>query len=61
MVIVGGGAAAGTGDLLLEPARAAMREHLTLREHRPPVEILPAALGNDAGAVGAADLARSVL
>jgi hypothetical protein len=27
-------------------------------EHRPAVPILPAALGNDAGAIGAADLAR---
>ncbi|HEX9697423.1 MAG TPA: ROK family protein [Actinomycetota bacterium] len=59
VVIVGGGAAAGTGDLLLDPARDALREHLTLAVHRPAVEIVPAALGNDAGAVGAADLARS--
>lgn len=61
VVIVGGGAAAGTGDLLLDPARAAMTGYLTLREHRPPVRIVPASLGNDAGAVGAADLARLLL
>lgn len=58
IVIVGGGVAAGTGDLLLDPARDAMAEHLTLRDLRPAVRIMPAALGNDAGVVGAADLAR---
>lgn len=61
VVVVGGGAATGTGELLLEPARAALADHLTLREYRPAVEIVPAALGNDAGSVGAADLARRTL
>lgn len=58
VVIVGGGVAAGTGDLLLQPARDAMAEHLTLADLRPEVAIVAAALGNDAGVVGAADLAR---
>lgn len=58
IVVAGGGVVAGTGDLLLEPARAAMAEHTTLRDLRPAVQLVPAALGNDAGVVGAADLAR---
>lgn len=59
-VIVGGGAAL-AGDLLLEPARAAYRDAVQAPEHRPQVPILPAALGNDAGAVGAAALALEEL
>ena len=55
-VVVGGGAVE-AGDLLLEPARRAFAEAVEGRSHRPEVPILPAALGNDAGAVGAADLA----
>jgi glucokinase len=59
-VIVGGGAAV-AGDLLLEPARAAYVDAVQGPEHRPPVPIVPAALGNDAGAVGAATLALEEL
>lgn len=53
-VIVGGGVAL-AGDLILEPARRLCRERLMpgLREH---VRILPAELGDEAGAVGAAAL-----
>jgi glucokinase len=58
LVVVGGGAAQ-AGDLLLEPARRAYREAVEGFEHRPEVGIVPAALGNEAGAVGAADLAWS--
>jgi glucokinase len=56
LVVIGGGAVE-AGDLLLEPARRAFAEAVEGPEHRPPVPILPAAMGNDAGAVGAADLA----
>jgi glucokinase len=56
VVVVGGGAIT-AGDLLLEPARRAFVESVEAPEHRPPVPILAAALANDAGAVGAADLA----
>lgn len=56
LVVVGGGASE-AGDLLLEPTRQAFAEAVEGSAHRPPVPIVPAALGNDAGAVGAADLA----
>ncbi len=59
VVIVGGGVTEGVGDLLLEPARAAMREHVIGAGWRPDVQVIAAALGNDAGLVGAALLARS--
>ena len=58
VVVVGGGVAA-AGDLLLQPARAAFGRHLTGRGHRPVAPLVPALLGNDAGVVGAADLAAS--
>ena len=56
VVVVGGGAIE-AGDLLLEPTRRAFAGAVEGRSHRPEVSILPATLGNDAGAVGAADLA----
>ena len=57
VVVVGGGVAA-AGDLLLDPAREAYARHLTARVHRELAPFVPAALGNEAGIVGAADLAR---
>jgi glucokinase len=56
--VVGGGVGE-AGELLLGPAREVFEATLTGREHRPVAEIRPAALGNDAGLVGAADLART--
>jgi glucokinase len=58
MFVVGGGVSA-AGDLLLQPAREAFSRTLTGRGHRPEASIVTAALGNDAGLIGAADLARS--
>ena len=55
-VVVGGGVAE-VGDLLLVPARDAFLASVEAPDHRPAVPLLPAALGNDAGAVGAAALA----
>jgi glucokinase len=55
-VVVGGGVAE-VGDLLLAPARSAFLVAVEAPDHRPEVPLLPAALGNDAGAVGAAALA----
>jgi glucokinase len=55
--VIGGGVSA-AGDLLLEPARAAFRRQLTGRGYRPEAAIVQARLGNEAGLVGAADLAR---
>jgi glucokinase len=43
---------------LLDPVRQAFAEHLPGREHRPLAEVRRAALGNRAGMIGAADLAR---
>ncbi len=55
--VVGGGVA-DAGDLLLDPAREVFARKLTGTTHRPLAEIRSAELGNDAGLVGAADLAR---
>jgi glucokinase len=55
--VIGGGVSA-AGDLLLEPARTTFRRHLTGRGYRPEASIVAAALGNEAGLIGAADLAR---
>jgi glucokinase len=54
LVIVGGGAAAGAGDQLLEPARRAYATSVEGAGHRPDVPIVPATLGADGAAVGAA-------
>ncbi len=56
--VVGGGVAE-AGELLLGPARAVFSARLTGGSHRPHAPVLLAKLGNDAGLVGAADLARS--
>ncbi|GAA4715884.1 ROK family glucokinase [Pedococcus ginsenosidimutans] len=55
--VVGGGVSA-AGDLLLDPARITFRRHLTGRGYRPEAQIVAAQLGNEAGLIGAADLAR---
>jgi glucokinase len=60
-VLVIGGGAVSAGDLLLEPARRAFAEAVEAPEFRPPVPILAAELGNDAGVVGAAALALEEL
>jgi glucokinase len=58
--VIGGGVSE-AGDLLLDPARAAFERALTGRGHRPFAEIRVAQLGQDAGIVGAADLAREAI
>jgi glucokinase len=57
-VFILGGGVSEAGDVLLEPTRKAYEELLTGRGRRPLAEVVPAQLGNDAGLVGAADLAR---
>lgn len=57
VVVIGGGVSE-AGELLLEPARKAYRESLSAGRHRPHLVIRAAELGNDAGLIGAADLAR---
>jgi glucokinase len=56
VVVVGGGLAE-AGELLLAPTRAAYATLVLGFEHRPPVRIVGAALGPDAGAIGAGLLA----
>lgn len=57
MVAIGGGVSE-AGDLLIDPLRVAFGKQLTGRGHRPVAEIRKAQLGNRAGLIGAADLAR---
>ncbi len=57
-VVVIGGGVSDAGDLLLDPIREGFRDLLTAREYRPEAEIRLATLGNRAGMIGAADLAR---
>jgi glucokinase len=57
-VFVIGGGVSEAGELLTAPAVAAYHRNLTGRGFRPEAEIRIATLGNDAGIVGAADLAR---
>jgi glucokinase len=57
VVIVGGGVSE-AGDLLLDPVRAHFAANLTGRHYRPELQIRAALLGNKAGMIGAADLAR---
>jgi len=57
VVVIGGGVSE-AGDLLLDPVRAAFGAQLTGRGHRPVLDIRRARLGNRAGLIGAADLAR---
>lgn len=55
--VIGGGVAE-AGELLMRPARENFAASLSGRGHRPMAVIVPARLGNDAGVIGAADLAR---
>lgn len=55
-VVIGGGVI-DIGDLLLAPARRAFVAAVEAPDHRPEVPLVPAQLGNRAGAIGAAALA----
>jgi glucokinase len=55
--VIGGGVSA-AGDLLLASARETFKRRLTGRGYRPEARIVAARLGNEAGLIGAADLAR---
>ncbi len=57
-VFVFGGGVAVAGDLLLDPVREAFRQHVPARGYHPEPDFVIAQLVNDAGVVGAADLAR---
>src|SRR5690606_5086019 len=57
LFVIGGGVSA-AGDLLLQPARQSFERTLTGRGYRPTATVALAAFRNDAGLIGAADLAR---
>ena len=57
VVVIGGGVSV-AGDLLLDPIRKGYLEHLPARGFRPELKIIGAEFVNNAGVVGAADLAR---
>jgi glucokinase len=57
VVVIGGGVSE-AGDLLLQPIRVSFENHVTVRSHRPLLEVRQARLGNAGGVVGVADLAR---
>ena len=57
LFVIGGGVSV-AGDLLLDPIREAYLAHLPARGYHPEARFVIAELVNDAGVVGAADLAR---
>jgi glucokinase len=59
-IIVISGGLVSLGDLLFAPLRRAFLVHIEAPEHRPAVPIVPATLGERAGAIGAAALAADL-
>lgn len=57
-VVIGGGVI-DAGEILLAPTRAAVERFMPFQGKHPSPRIVAAELGNDAGVVGAADLARN--
>ena len=57
-IVIAGGLVS-MGALLFDPLLVAFRDRLEGTEYRPEIPIVPAALGERAGAVGAAVLART--
>jgi glucokinase len=57
MIVIGGGVIE-AGDLLMDPAEASYRDALEARGTMPVAQVRAAQMGNLAGVVGAADLAR---
>jgi len=57
-VLVVGGGVVEAGDLLMVPTREYLREALAQRGRLDYAEVRPALMGNQAGVIGAADLAR---
>jgi glucokinase len=58
LLVIGGGVSA-AGDILLGPARAVLTESVVGAGHRDLPEVVRARFLNDAGVIGAADLARA--
>lgn len=57
IVVIGGGVV-DAGEILLKPTRENMERKMPFSGKHPSPKIVPALLGNDAGLVGVADLAR---
>ena len=57
-VLVVGGGVIEAGDLLMQPTRLAFTTALAQRGRLPVADVRPALMGNSAGLIGAADLAR---
>ncbi len=57
-VVVIGGGVIDAGEILLAPTRESMHRKMPFSSKHPYPEIIPAKLGNEAGLVGVADLAR---
>ncbi len=57
-VVVLGGGVAEAGDLLMRPTQKAFDDSLTAPDNRPHPQLRLATLGNEAGLIGAADLAK---
>lgn len=57
-VVIGGGVI-DAGEILLEPTRAALERYMPFAGKHPSPRIIAATMGNEAGLVGAADLARA--
>ncbi len=60
LLVIGGGLSE-AGELLLEPIRASYLNNLPARGYRPELRIVAASFNNQAGVIGAADLARVTL
>ncbi len=60
-VVVVGGGLTDAGDLFLEPARRAFADLVLASRHRATVPLVPAALGPEAGAIGAGLLAADAV
>jgi glucokinase len=59
VVVIGGGVSE-AGDLLLGPVKKAFEDNLSAGDNRPHLDLRLATLGNEAGMIGSADLARGV-
>jgi glucokinase len=59
IIVISGGLVT-LGDLLFSPLQRAFLAHIEAPEHRPSVPIVPATLGERAGAIGAAAIAADL-
>ncbi len=60
LIVVSGGLVR-LGEVLFTPLREAFARHLEATEMRPPIDVVPAELGEWAGVIGAAAMARELV